>query len=216
MEDSPEEQGDAHQATTSDLSAPQTASSTSELDMSRRTSFPFVLVSPSVSHARLDLQETQRSSSFEASAIQSEPTHNIRFYLEYHRRNITIHHYIHKYDFTDFLHTDYLSIALQYEPLLYAVVGFAAYHHTISNPRGQLQDFLGYYHKAVSLLRLSLLRRAEPTIATLLTILQLATFEVPEASITGMQQFTGADWLSRSIWATGSIYLVTKEQHTAS
>ncbi|KAG9946881.1 hypothetical protein KCU98_g18318, partial [Aureobasidium melanogenum] len=82
-----------------------------------------------------------------------------------------------KYDSGDFLKTTFLEIALGYEPLLYAITAFSAYHHTLAKPGGKLSSFLGYYNKSVSLLRQSLERSPRHTVATLLTILQLATFE---------------------------------------
>lgn len=98
--------------------------------------------------------------------------------MNYHRENLTFHHYSMKCDTGDFLKTTFLEIALSYEPLLYAITAFAAYHHTMSSPDGQLQDFLGYYNTSVSLLRESLAKTPRHTLATVLTILQLATFEV--------------------------------------
>lgn len=72
--------------------------------------------------------------------------------------------------------TTLIESALRFEPLLYAVVGFAAYHHTLTKANGRVQDFLGYYLDSVRLLRESL--GGKPTIATIFTILQLATIEV--------------------------------------
>ena len=77
----------------------------------------------------------------------------------------------------DFIHTELIDLALTYEPLLYAVVAFAAYHHTLRQPDGQLTKFLSYYSKSLNLLMKSLVRGANPTEATLLTVLQLTTFE---------------------------------------
>lgn len=48
----------------------------------------------------------------------------------------------------------------------------------MKQPDGQIQDFLGYYNRSVSLLRKSLASGQRHTDATLLTILQLATIEV--------------------------------------
>jgi hypothetical protein len=70
------------------------------------------------------------------------------------------------------------SMATRHEPLLNAVVGFSAYHSTLQNPEGKLQDFLQYYNKSVTQLLSLLQRKEKPNIATLLTILQLATIEV--------------------------------------
>lgn len=102
----------------------------------------------------------------------------VRWYMNYHREHLTYHHYSMKVDTNDFLKTTFLEIALSYEPLLYAITAFSAYHHTLTKPDGQVQEFLGYYNKSVTLLRESLARTPRHTLATVLTILQLATFEV--------------------------------------
>lgn len=101
---------------------------------------------------------------------------DVKFYLEYARTNLTKHHWEMKLDGKGFLNKTLIHIALRFEPLLYAVVGFAAYHYTLSKPDGQLEDFLGYYQKSVSLLRETITQK--PNLATILTILQLATIEV--------------------------------------
>ncbi|KAL8680860.1 MAG: hypothetical protein Q9186_002979 [Xanthomendoza sp. 1 TL-2023] len=100
-----------------------------------------------------------------------------RFYLEYLRSNVTYHHYFFRHDANYFLHHILIEQALTYEPLLHAVVGFAAFHATLGNPNGKIQDFLGYYNRSVSLLLKSLASGQTHTDATLLTILQLAAIE---------------------------------------
>ncbi|KAF2151866.1 hypothetical protein K461DRAFT_227541 [Myriangium duriaei CBS 260.36] len=102
---------------------------------------------------------------------------DIRTHIKYHREHITCHHYSLKHDNSNFLKTTFLEIALSYEPLLYAITAFSAYFSTISRPDGNLQSFLSYYNKSVSLLRESLSKASRHSTATLLTILQLATFE---------------------------------------
>ena len=77
----------------------------------------------------------------------------------------------------DFIHTELIDLALTYEPLLYAVVAFSAYHHTLKQPDGQIATFLAYYSKSLNLLMKSLAKGGKPTEATLLTVLQLTTFE---------------------------------------
>ncbi|KAL9005401.1 MAG: hypothetical protein Q9188_001843 [Gyalolechia gomerana] len=99
------------------------------------------------------------------------------YYLEYLQTNITHHHYFFRNDANYFLHNILIECALSYEPLLYAVVGFAAFHATLKKNDGKIQDFLGYYNRSVSLLRKSLASGQTHTDATLLTILQLASFE---------------------------------------
>lgn len=72
------------------------------------------------------------------------------------------------------------SVAVQKgnESLLYALVGFAAYHRTIQNPSGNISEFLQYYNKSVTLLLEAFKKGGKQSTATLLTILQLATIEV--------------------------------------
>lgn len=100
----------------------------------------------------------------------------MRFYLEYARTNLTKHHWEMKLDGKGFLSNTLVETALRFEPLLNAVVGFAAYHYTLSKPDGRLEDFLVYYQKSVSLLRETM--KQKPSLATIMTILQLATIEV--------------------------------------
>jgi len=69
-------------------------------------------------------------------------------------------------------------MAIRDEALLYAVVGFAAYHYTLRNSSGKMKEFLQYYNRSVTLLLGFLKRKEKHTAATLLTILQLATIEV--------------------------------------
>ena len=112
------------------------------------------------------------------------PPKELKFLLDFYRRNITYHHYGWRLDAAGFFQGEFLEIASTYEPLLYAVAGFAAYHCTLNNPKGKLSDFLQFYHHSVSLLRRSLHETEKHKEATLLTILQLATFEVcPYAQI---------------------------------
>lgn len=86
------------------------------------------------------------------------------------------HHWGIRVDHQRFLQKTMIEVALRYDPLLFAIVGFAAYHYTISKADGVLGDFLGYYQQSVKLLRQGF--KQKPTIATILTILQLATIEV--------------------------------------
>jgi hypothetical protein len=120
-----------------------------------------------------------------ASPIESQdpPTYSnlprdLQHYIWYHQQHINYHHYMFKHDAKHFVNTTLLEIATEYEPLLYAVVGFAAYHMTIQKENGKVQDFLKYYNKSVQLLLKSLQSGLKHTDATLLTILQLAAFEV--------------------------------------
>lgn len=98
-------------------------------------------------------------------------------FLQFQRDRMTHHHYFFLSDQTDFLHTTFIDLALSFEPLLYAVVGFAAYHHAIRRKDGKFEDFWKYYCRSIVLLRKQLEQNAERNEAILLTILQLATFE---------------------------------------
>lgn len=104
---------------------------------------------------------------------------DFRTYLDYYAEHITHWKYGVHTDFDDFFHTTFINLALQNEPLLYAVIGFAAFKRTLQDPNGQIHDFLQYYTHSVTLL-LGILKKREEKhdVATLLTILQLATLEV--------------------------------------
>lgn len=103
---------------------------------------------------------------------------DMRHYLAHFCENITNLHYCMINDADDFFHTILPNIAVRNEALLNAVVGFSAYNITLQNPDGKLSDFLQYYNKSVTLLLNWLKRKEKHNIATLLTILQLATIEV--------------------------------------
>ncbi|KAL8965780.1 MAG: hypothetical protein Q9197_006332, partial [Variospora fuerteventurae] len=124
----------------------------------------------------LDILTSESSMSPDTIPLSHLPQHE-RMYLEYLREHITYHHYFFRNDANDFIHNILIEHALSYEPLLNAVVGFAAFHATLAKKEGKIQDFLGYYNKAVSLLLKSLVGGQRHTEAMLLTILQLATFE---------------------------------------
>ncbi|EFY93461.1 C6 finger domain protein, putative [Metarhizium acridum CQMa 102] len=98
-------------------------------------------------------------------------------YLNYFVENITSFHYSIMHDADDFFGTILPSLAVQHEPLLNAVVGFATYHATLQNPAGKLQDFLKYYNKSVTLLLESINRKGMDNVLNLITILQLLTIE---------------------------------------
>lgn len=93
------------------------------------------------------------------------------------------HHYSLKRDSGNFLKTDFLEKAYQYEPLRYAVVGYAAYFHTLSKPEGRISNFLKYYNESVSKLRASITKNKKQGLSTFLTILQLASIEVSASPI---------------------------------
>lgn len=91
---------------------------------------------------------------------------------------MTAHHYSLKRDTDNFLKGDFLSRAIKFEPLKYAVAGFAAYFHTLSLPDGRMSTFLQFYNESVSRLRISITKNKKQGLSTFLTILQLASIEV--------------------------------------
>lgn len=99
-------------------------------------------------------------------------------YLNCYVENMTHFHYCMGTDHDDFFKSTLLHLAVRNEPLLNAVAGFSAYHATLQNPNGKVRDFLQYYNKSVTLLLGVLKRKEKHNVATLLTILQLATIEV--------------------------------------
>ncbi|PGG98671.1 hypothetical protein GX51_06677 [Blastomyces parvus] len=102
---------------------------------------------------------------------------DVKFFLAYHRHHITFRHYFMRQDAQSFINNDILLRAVQYEPLLYAVVGFSAYIYSIRHSNGKLYTFLKYYNKSVTALLKSLSTSNVHHDAMMLTILQLATFE---------------------------------------
>ena len=160
-------------------------------------------------------EKTEKSSSISTDVSHedrawSHLSQDLQFYLEYHTTRLTYHHYFFKHDANHFLHNILIEHALKYEPLLYAVVGFAAFHLTVARADGRIQDFLGYYNISVSLLRKSLVENQKHTDATMLTILQLATFEVRRNSCLSNR----ADNVQRITWGIGSVYLAIKKPPT--
>jgi hypothetical protein len=122
--------------------------------------------SASISHTTLDLLNSSRLSE------------DLRFYLNYHQEFISHEHFFLRSSSDRFIHDSIIELAMGYDPLLYALVGFAAYLHTLNVPGGKLYSFLKYYNKALVLLRKSLGSGEEHTEATLCTVLVLTTFEV--------------------------------------
>lgn len=104
--------------------------------------------------------------------------HELQFYLGYFYDSITHHHYCIVNDADDFFPTTLTALALRNEALLYAVVGFSAYHHAMKDPNGRINDFLQYYSRSVTLLLDCLKKEEKYSLGTLFTILQLASIEV--------------------------------------
>lgn len=102
---------------------------------------------------------------------------DLRFYLNFHQDFMTPPHFFLRQHSSHFVHHSLIELALQYEPLLYALVAFSAYHHSLHSPGGKLYTFLKYYNEALILLRKSLGSGEEHSEATLCTVLILTTFE---------------------------------------
>jgi len=130
----------------------------------------------SSSHSRSEtpssslLTNPSQSAALSRAARWVDRRPDIQKYLQYHDESITYYHYFLKFDMEDFIHMELIDLALTYEPLLYAVVAFAAYHHTLKQADGQITKFLSYYSKSLNLLMRSLAKGAKPTEATLLTV----------------------------------------------
>ncbi|KAF4994737.1 hypothetical protein FGRMN_5591 [Fusarium graminum] len=107
------------------------------------------------------------------SHLASEYQQGLSFFVE----NLNHFNYCIPLDSDGFFTKILPNLAIHHEPLLNAVVGFSAYHITLRNPQGKLQDFLQYYNKSVTQLLGLFKRKEKPNVATLLTILQLATIE---------------------------------------
>lgn len=122
--------------------------------------------SASISHSISELLNSSRLSD------------DLRFYLDFHREFMSHEHFFLRRSSARFIHHSIIELALGYDPLLYALVGFSAYHHTLQTSGGKLYTFLRYYNKALVLLRKSLGSGEEHTEATLCTVLVLTTFEV--------------------------------------
>lgn len=137
---------------------------------------------------------------------------DLQFYLDYYCENVTHYYYGMVNDPEGFFRTFLPGTAVRQgnEALLYAVVGFAAYHATVKDPKGQIQDFLKYYNKSVTLLLSSFRKKEKQNTATLLTILQLATIEVglTRLSIT-IHKLTAF----RNISVIGSVSWGTRKPH---
>lgn len=143
---------------------------------------PRVGSSTSAARGRRDVGEDSSKGSkldLTKSARWSSLPKDVKYYLKYHRDSLTHHHYGFKYDGGDFLRTIFLEIALNdtSAALLYAIVAFAAYHHSIARNNQRISEFLFYYNKSIACLQQSL-KSKRHNVSTLLTILQLATIEV--------------------------------------
>lgn len=136
---------------------------------------------------------------FEEATPWSYLPKTMQFYLNYHRNHLNHRSYFFRNRCDHFLHSTLLGQALNYDPLLFAVVGFAAFRMASENPDGTIQDFLDYYNKSVKGLRKSLAAGHTHTESMLLTILQLATFEVLFHQLSEETDLTPY----RNTWETG-------------
>lgn len=137
--------------------------------------------SPSTEGSRFDSVSVRSASvSHSISDLLNSPRYSddVRFYLNYFQDFISPPHFFLSQSSARFIHYSIIELALGYEPLLYALVGFSAYHHTLQVPGERLYTFLKYYNKALVLLRKSLGSGEDHTEATLCTVLVLTTFEV--------------------------------------
>ncbi|PHH72276.1 hypothetical protein CDD82_6050 [Ophiocordyceps australis] len=160
------------------LSAPRLTAKRSSESLSREgtrsNSSPAASTAGSISTVA---QTHELALALEERANWSHLSLDLQHYLEYFVHNITNHHYSLGNDGDGFFSSILPTMAVKCEPLLYAVVGFAAYHCTIRNPDGQLPTFLRYYNKSVTLLLGTLQRKETQNVLTLVTILQLAAIE---------------------------------------
>ncbi|CAA9961920.1 hypothetical protein P3342_007969 [Pyrenophora teres f. teres] len=102
---------------------------------------------------------------------------DLQFYLNYFKNNMSVHHYSLKRDTKGFLKGEFLNWVMKFEPLKYAVAGYAAYFHTLSQPDGRMSTFLQFYNESVSRLRTAITKNKKQGLPTFLTILQLASIE---------------------------------------
>lgn len=165
------------------IEALREASDTPSLTLDRSPS-PSTEASSSVTHHVRRPALSRKSSSQttkQAPPIDKYPSslrQDVKFYLEYFRNHMSHHHYSLKRDSGNFLKGDFFLMAIKHEPLRYAVVGYAAYFHTLSQTDGRISNFLQYYNESVSRLRASITRSRKQGLSTFLTILQLASIEV--------------------------------------
>ncbi|KAI0914913.1 hypothetical protein F4823DRAFT_621251 [Ustulina deusta] len=140
----------------------------------------------------------------QSSTTSPEWTHlhkDLQYHLGYFCENITHFSYGMPNDPDGFFKSVLPSMAVREgnDALLYAVVGFSAYHSALHHPHGKIEDFLGYYNKSVTMLLSSLKRGDGHNLPTLLTMLQLATIE----------EYLG-DWVNLSGHQTAALQILTQ------
>lgn len=170
---------------------------------------------------RTSSKQSIRSEIFQNPRWSTLPK-EVKTYLRFHHEHMSHHHYAFKYDGGNFLKTTFLEIAMNdgSAALLYAIVAFAAYHHAVAYDDGNISVFLAYYNKSIAFLQQSL-KRQRHSVATLLTILQLATIEVSVPWIandsTSADRTTGVSWrLGQSPWTSeGCVFNTDRPVHSA-
>ena len=135
-------------------------------------------VPPAMRQSLSRRSSAQATKTTTSTRVSSHTPKDVQFYLNYFKEHITHHHYSLKRDSHNFLKGDFMFHVMRHEPLKYAVAGYAAYFHTISQPDGRMSTFLQFYNESVSRLRLSIAQQKKQGLATFLTILQLASIEV--------------------------------------
>ncbi|KAL7922369.1 hypothetical protein ACQKWADRAFT_87522 [Trichoderma austrokoningii] len=101
-----------------------------------------------------------------------------QMHLEFFKNNMSNYHYGLAVDEDNFFNLELPVAAVAFEPLLNALVGFAAYHGTLQNPNGgDVEDFLEYYNRAIALLAKVLDKGEMNNAYVLLTILHLGTMD---------------------------------------
>lgn len=110
--------------------------------------------------------------------ISQRTSPELQFYLDFYRKHLSYHHFMWNHDCCDFISSYLPDEALEFEPLLYALIALSSYVYTVSRkPNGSLQDFIPFYSKSLSLLRRHLGNGDGNTLQFLMAILMLATFE---------------------------------------
>jgi hypothetical protein len=148
------------------------------LDQSTSPSTEASSIPPTIRPSMSRKGSVQTNKTGPATKGTSAMARDLQFYLNYFRNHMSVHHYSLKRDTHGFLKGDFLSWATKFEPLKYAVAGYAAYFHTLAQPDGRMSNFLQFYNESVSRLRIAITKNKKQGLATFLTILQLASIEV--------------------------------------
>lgn len=105
---------------------------------------------------------------------------DLHFFLSYYLKNLSHRNFFQRYHTQAFFHGLLIRHALDYQPLLYAVVAFSAYFYCCSQSNEHPSVFLAYYQESLSQLRSSLtsVNAPQPHDSMLLTILMFSSLEV--------------------------------------